>query len=241
MCSPWLRSRLGGACFLVSVRLLRRGPTPGMFHCRNESAPLAAVQRQAADGPSGTILSFRRGYRVTIKPKYVNMADLNSPHPSGTGLPADDRGPARGGEPIWDIIELLFFAYRDFVADPDEVLAKARLRARAPSGAAFRQPQSGHEGRRSARYPEDHQAIARAGAQAADRPGLYRAERRRQRPPPAAALRHAERRSAGDEARRSADRRILRALDELGPDAHEAARRFPSPCSMPTAATTCCG
>src|SRR5476649_2827920 len=27
-------------------------------------------------------------------------------------------------EPIWDIIELLFFAYRDFVGDPDEVLAK---------------------------------------------------------------------------------------------------------------------
>jgi DNA-binding MarR family transcriptional regulator len=25
-------------------------------------------------------------------------------------------------EPIWDIIELLFFAYRDFVSDPDEVL-----------------------------------------------------------------------------------------------------------------------
>jgi DNA-binding MarR family transcriptional regulator len=27
-------------------------------------------------------------------------------------------------EPIWDIIELLFFAYRDFVGDPDEVLSK---------------------------------------------------------------------------------------------------------------------
>jgi DNA-binding MarR family transcriptional regulator len=28
------------------------------------------------------------------------------------------------GEPYWDLIELLFFAYRDFVGDPDEVLAK---------------------------------------------------------------------------------------------------------------------
>lgn len=28
------------------------------------------------------------------------------------------------GEPIWDVIELLFFAYRDFVGDPDDVLAK---------------------------------------------------------------------------------------------------------------------
>lgn len=27
-------------------------------------------------------------------------------------------------QPIWDLIELLFFAYRDFVGDPDEVLAK---------------------------------------------------------------------------------------------------------------------
>ena len=27
-------------------------------------------------------------------------------------------------EPCWDLIELLFFAYRDFVGDPDEVLAK---------------------------------------------------------------------------------------------------------------------
>jgi DNA-binding MarR family transcriptional regulator len=27
-------------------------------------------------------------------------------------------------EPVWDIIELFFFAYRDFVGDPDEVLSK---------------------------------------------------------------------------------------------------------------------
>ena len=30
----------------------------------------------------------------------------------------------RDGEPIWDLIELLFFAYRDFVSDPDHVLEK---------------------------------------------------------------------------------------------------------------------
>ena len=59
---------------------------------------------------------------VTIKPKYVNMADVN--------LTARNRidpqeGPeADGSAPIWDIIELLFFAYRDFVSDPDEALAK---------------------------------------------------------------------------------------------------------------------
>lgn len=38
---------------------------------------------------------------------------------------SSDPAPARpDGEPVWDLIELLFFAYRDFVSDPDEVLAK---------------------------------------------------------------------------------------------------------------------
>ena len=36
--------------------------------------------------------------------------------PAETALPAN--------EPFFDLIELLFFAYRDFVSDPDEVLAK---------------------------------------------------------------------------------------------------------------------
>jgi len=30
--------------------------------------------------------------------------------------------PANAAGPVWDIIELLFFAYRDFVGDPDAVL-----------------------------------------------------------------------------------------------------------------------
>lgn len=50
------------------------------------------------------------------------MADVNLT-PS-----ADHKEPAAtdpsGPEPIWDVIELLFFAYRDFVSDPDDVLAK---------------------------------------------------------------------------------------------------------------------
>jgi DNA-binding MarR family transcriptional regulator len=33
-------------------------------------------------------------------------------------------GEAAAAELVWDIIELLFFAYRDFVGDPDEVLGK---------------------------------------------------------------------------------------------------------------------
>jgi len=42
------------------------------------------------------------------------MADIKILDPDGEPVPQ---------QPIWDIIELLFFAYRDFVGDPDEVLA----------------------------------------------------------------------------------------------------------------------
>src|SRR5438105_4350521 len=48
------------------------------------------------------------------------MADLNLPFASRS--PASDR--AARTEPIWNIIELLFFAYRDFIGDPDDVLEK---------------------------------------------------------------------------------------------------------------------
>src|SRR5947199_1842208 len=67
-----------------------------------------------------TFLSCPPRFRITIEPKYVNMADLN--------LRISDRfsraAPPLREEPIWSIIELLFFAYRDFIGDPDDVLAK---------------------------------------------------------------------------------------------------------------------
>src|SRR5213080_4105479 len=50
------------------------------------------------------------------------MADLNAPVAADRALSSAE-GAARAQEPIWDIIELLFFAYRDFIGDPD-VLAK---------------------------------------------------------------------------------------------------------------------
>jgi DNA-binding MarR family transcriptional regulator len=54
------------------------------------------------------------------------MADINV---NAKIAPADGLAERQGamatpGEPTWDIIELLFFAYRDFVGDPDEVLSK---------------------------------------------------------------------------------------------------------------------
>ena len=60
---------------------------------------------------------------VTIALKYVNMTDITSALP-GRVAAKHDEGPAPDREPIWDVIELLFFAYRDFVNDPDDVLAK---------------------------------------------------------------------------------------------------------------------
>src|SRR6202161_2297052 len=66
----------------------------------------------------------RSPFSVPTNGKYVNMADINfpavdDPPPTTTGERA-----ARELEQVWDIIELLFFAYRDFVADPDDALAK---------------------------------------------------------------------------------------------------------------------
>jgi DNA-binding MarR family transcriptional regulator len=48
------------------------------------------------------------------------MADLNLP--LAIAVSSADR--ALRAEPVWNLIELLFFAYRDFTGDADEVLAK---------------------------------------------------------------------------------------------------------------------
>ena len=61
--------------------------------------------------------------RIANRPKYVNMADLTAPAVADLKPTAADRA-GREGEPTWDLIELLFFAYRDFVTEPDDVLAK---------------------------------------------------------------------------------------------------------------------
>jgi DNA-binding MarR family transcriptional regulator len=60
---------------------------------------------------------------VTNSAKYVNMADINFPIAADLPAAGADRG-GRSAEPNWDIIELLFFAYRDFVNEPDDALAK---------------------------------------------------------------------------------------------------------------------
>lgn len=51
------------------------------------------------------------------------MADLTAPLAHNPFATSSERARSEG-EPAWDVIELLFFAYRDFISDPDEVLAK---------------------------------------------------------------------------------------------------------------------
>src|SRR5499433_533947 len=51
------------------------------------------------------------------------MADLTAPLAADRASAPGERM-EREGEPIWDVIELLFFAYRDFISDPDDALAK---------------------------------------------------------------------------------------------------------------------
>src|SRR4029077_19278425 len=53
------------------------------------------------------------------------MPDVNLSRPPAATTTADSRGEGRGPVPAelrWDIIELLFFAYRDFVGDADHEL-----------------------------------------------------------------------------------------------------------------------
>jgi DNA-binding MarR family transcriptional regulator len=49
----------------------------------------------------------------------INISSLADRPAGGAAEPQPD-----SAEPMWDIIELLFFAYRDFVSDPDDALAK---------------------------------------------------------------------------------------------------------------------
>jgi DNA-binding MarR family transcriptional regulator len=52
------------------------------------------------------------------------MADISLTTPS-KDRPATAAAESAGArEPYWDLIELLFFAYRDFVSDPDQLLDK---------------------------------------------------------------------------------------------------------------------
>ena len=134
--------------------------------------------------------------------------------------------PAGRREPVWDIIELLFFAYRDFVGDPDEVLSKLGFGRAHHRVLHFvnRNP-----GMKVADLLEilniTKQSLGRVLKQLVDQGYVVQkegAQDRRQRllyvTPKGEAL---ALKLAGLQTER-----INRAFAELGPDAHEAARRF---------------
>jgi DNA-binding MarR family transcriptional regulator len=152
------------------------------------------------------------------------MADINLTD-TRNRAEREAAGP-RGPEPIWDIIELLFFAYRDFVSDPDEALAKFSFGRAHHRVLHFvnRNP-----GMKVADLLEilkiTKQSLGRVLKQLVDQGYVVQKEGandRRQRllyvTPKGEAL---ALKLAGLQTMR-----IARALSELGPGAHEAARRF---------------
>jgi DNA-binding MarR family transcriptional regulator len=132
----------------------------------------------------------------------------------------------RSNEPIWDIIELLFFAYRDFVSDPDDVLAKFNFGRAHHRVLHF---VNRHPGMKVADLLDvlkiTKQSLGRVLKQLVDQGYIVQKEGesdRRQRllyvTPKGEAL---AMKLAGLQTER-----IARALAELGPHAHEGARRF---------------
>ncbi len=170
---------------------------------------------------------------VTNDRKYVNMADVNLKDSGSTAKRA--KGGANlvtaplsaSDQPEIQFIELLFFAYRDFISDPDVALLSYGFGRGAPSRHPFRQPQPRHPRRRPARHIEDHEAEPRPRAQAARRQRLHRAEDRAHRSPPASSLPHrvgaARWRSASSTCRPPASARRWR---RFRPEGRVAAEKF---------------
>jgi DNA-binding MarR family transcriptional regulator len=157
---------------------------------------------------------------INLSAKVAATAGL-SERPAGSAATT-----AAAGEPIWDIIELLFFAYRDFVGDPDEVLSKLGFGRAHHRVLHFvnRNP-----GMKVADLLDilniTKQSLGRVLKQMVDQGFILQkegAQDRRQRllyvtpKGETLALKLAGLQTA----------RITRAFGELGPGAHEAARRF---------------
>jgi DNA-binding MarR family transcriptional regulator len=163
---------------------------------------------------------------VTINQKYVNMADINITSLAERALPAQNATGVRSGEPIWDLIELLFFAYRDFVSDPDDVLAKFNFGRAHHRVLHF---VNRHPGMKVADLLDvlkiTKQSLGRVLKQLLDQGYIVQKEGendRRQRLLYVTAKGEAlAMKLAGLQTER-----IARALAELGPHAHDAARRF---------------
>lgn len=154
------------------------------------------------------------------------MADINLNSLADRTSAAQPEPAAHGAEPIWDIIELLFFAYRDFVSDPDDVLAKFTFGRAHHRVLHF---VNRHPGMKVADLLDvlkiTKQSLGRVLKQLVDQGYVVQKEGandRRQRLLFVTAKGEAlAMKLAGLQTER-----IARALNELGPNAHEAARRF---------------
>ena len=154
------------------------------------------------------------------------MADINVTSLPERATPAQAEPASQGAEPIWDIIELLFFAYRDFVSDPDDVLAKFTFGRAHHRVLHF---VNRHPGMKVADLLDvlkiTKQSLGRVLKQLVDQGYVVQKEGandRRQRLLFVTAKGEAlAMKLAGLQTER-----IARALGELGPNAHEAARRF---------------
>src|SRR5258707_13333810 len=153
------------------------------------------------------------------------MADINISSLSGHSAAAQaDQG--HSAEPIWDIIELLFFAYRDFVGDADDVLAKLSFGRAHHRVLHF---VNRHPGMKVADLLEalkiTKQSLGRGLKQLVDQGYVVQKEgendRRQRLLYVTAKGEQLAMKLAGLQTERNA-----RALGEIGPNAHEAARRF---------------
>jgi DNA-binding MarR family transcriptional regulator len=151
----------------------------------------------------------------------INFSAIPASAPAAVGEPT--QGPV---EPIWDLIELLFFAYRDFVSDPDDVLARFGFGRAHHRVLHF---VNRHPGMKVAELLDvlkiTKQSLGRVLKQLVDEGYVVQKEGandRRQRllyvTPKGEQL---ILKLAGLQTER-----IARALAEIGPGAHEAARRF---------------
>ncbi len=138
----------------------------------------------------------------------------------------DSTPPHAGSEPIWDLIELLFFAYRDFVGDADDALAEFGFGRAHHRVVHF---VTRHPGMKVADLLEilniTKQSLARVLKQLVDEGYVLQKEGandRRQR------LLYATPKGEALAMKLASlqTKRIARAFGEIGPDAHEQARRF---------------
>lgn len=161
---------------------------------------------------------------INVTAKVAAASGLNE-RPAGSGSPSAGIEPSPK-ELTWDIIELLFFAYRDFVSDPDEVLSKLNFGRAHHRVLHFVNRNPGMKvadlldilnitkqslGRVLKQMVDQGYVLQKEGAQDRRQRLLYVTPKGE-----ALALKLAGMQTA----------RITRAFSELGPAAHEAARRF---------------